>query len=133
MKQTPKNLPQLCIALSLAALIFATPALASSKKEDELAGAALFRDKGCSYCHGVTGLGTKKGPPLTTVRKKLKAPEIAAQIKNGGQKMPPFDTLSEAEIAQLVSYLRAKHRPAPPPEATPALTPSSPPVSNPTQ
>ena len=33
-----------------------------------------------------------------------------------GQKMPAFsDSLTDPEIAQLVAYLRAKHRPAPPP------------------
>jgi len=30
--------------------------------------------------------------------------------------MPPFsDSLTDPEIAQVVAYLRAKHRPAPPP------------------
>ncbi len=103
---------------------------ADTKKEQELAGAWLFRDKGCAYCHGTTGLGTKKGPSLADVRKKLKAPQIASQIKNGGQKMPPFDSLSDDEVARLVSYLRAKHRPAPPPAVA---EPTSPPLSNPAQ
>ena len=50
------------------------------------------------------------------------AAKITNQILNGGQKMPPFsDALTDAEIAQLVAYLRAKHRPAPPPAALPAV------------
>lgn len=99
---------------------------ASNTKADEQAGAVLFRDKGCAYCHGAGGTGGKKAPDLTGLRTdKLWPPaKITNQILNGGQKMPPFsDSLTEAEIAQLVAYLRAKHRPVPPPAATPPLSP----------
>jgi mono/diheme cytochrome c family protein len=111
------------LLLLLLAACAATPAHAASKtKAAEEAGAVLFRDKGCSYCHGATGGGGKKGPDLRGIRTdKLWPPEkITAQILNGGQKMPPFsDSLTDAEIAQLVAYLRAKERPVPPPVATP--------------
>lgn len=99
---------------------------AANQKADEQAGALLFRDKGCAYCHGAGGTGGKKAPDLTGLRTdKLWTPEkITNQILNGGQKMPPFsDSLTDAEIAQLVSYLRAKHRPVLPPSATPAPAP----------
>jgi mono/diheme cytochrome c family protein len=34
--------------------------------------------------------------------------------------MPPFaDALTDVQIAQIVAYLRAKHRPVPPPVAAP--------------
>lgn len=93
----------------------------SSKAEaDEKAGAVLFRDQGCAYCHGVGGIGTKKAPALVDIRKDKAWPaeKITSQILNGGQKMPPFrDSLSDEEIGQLVAYLRAKHRPVPPPAA----------------
>jgi mono/diheme cytochrome c family protein len=115
------------LILVLAALA-ATPSHAAPKatKADEEAGAVLFRDKGCAYCHGVGGTGGKKAPPLVNIRTdKLWPPEkITTQILNGGQKMPPFsDSLTDAEIAQLVAYLRAKNRPIPPP--TPAVPPPS--------
>jgi mono/diheme cytochrome c family protein len=101
----------------------ATPAHAASKtKAAEEAGAVLFRDKGCSYCHGASGGGGKKGPDLRGIRTdKLWPPDkITKQILNGGQKMPPFsDSLTDVEIAQLVAYLRAKERPVPPPVAAP--------------
>jgi len=46
--------------------------------------------------------------------------KITHQILNGGQKMPAFsDALTDAEISQLVAYLRAKRRPAPPPAPSP--------------
>jgi len=109
-----------------AIIFFATlPAHAlfgSKTKAAEQAGAVLFRDKGCAHCHGVGGAGGKKGPVLTGLRKdKLWTPaKITDQIMNGGKKMPPFsDSLTDAEIAQVVAYLRAKHRPVPPPAAAP--------------
>jgi mono/diheme cytochrome c family protein len=97
-----------------------------------VAGATLFRDKGCAYCHGANTQGTQKGPSLALVRKAMKAAQISAQIENGGQKMPSFsDSLSHDEVAQLVAFLRAKHRPAPSPVAEPAKSPAA--VSNPGQ
>ena len=91
-------------------------------------GAVLFRDKGCSYCHGVAGTGGKKGPVLTNLRTDKQWPpeKITAQIMNGGQKMPPFsDSLSDGEIADLVAYLRAKHKPVPPPVAAQPAPPAN--------
>jgi mono/diheme cytochrome c family protein len=96
-------------------------AQAAGSNAAEQAGATLFRDKGCAYCHGATGQGTQKGPSLANVRKAMKAAQISAQIENGGQKMPSFsDSLSHDEVAQLVAFLRAKHRPAPAPVQSPA-------------
>jgi quinoprotein glucose dehydrogenase len=98
---------------------------AAGSKDAETAGATLFRDKGCSYCHGATAQGTQKGPSLANVRKRLKPAQIAAQIENGGQKMPSFeDSLSKDEVAQLVAFLRAKHRPEPAPIAPKPQTPA---------
>jgi mono/diheme cytochrome c family protein len=94
----------------------------------EEAGAILFRDKGCAHCHGAGGTGGKKGPDLSGIRadKIWTTDKITNQILNGGQKMPPFsDSLTDAEISQLVAYLRAKHRPIPPPSSTPAPAPAN--------
>jgi mono/diheme cytochrome c family protein len=98
-------------------------AFGSKSTTPEEAGAILFRDKGCAHCHGAGGTGGKKGPDLIGIRtdKLWTTEKITHQILNGGQKMPPFsDSLTDAEIAELVAYLRAKHRPIPPPSATPA-------------
>jgi mono/diheme cytochrome c family protein len=101
-------------------MLCALPSSALSKKESEQAGANLFRDKGCAYCHGTNAQGTAKGPSLAHVRAALKAPQITDQILNGGQKMPSFqDSLSNDEVAQLVAYLRSKHRPLPTPVQVP--------------
>jgi mono/diheme cytochrome c family protein len=117
--------------LALAATLFPFSASAGSSKADEQAGAVLFRDKGCAYCHGMGGVGGKKAPSLVDLRKnKMWTPDnITKQIMNGGTKMPPFaDSLTDKEITQLVAYLRAKKRPEPPP--APANAPAPAPPSN---
>ena len=114
---------KLSFSLFLLGMIFipATSAFAASKNEDAKAGAILFRDKGCAYCHGVGGVGTKKAPDLTGLPKEKSwtIEKIAYQILNGGQKMPPFrDSVSDDEVSQLIAYLRAKNKPVPPPVET---------------
>lgn len=87
---------------------------AADTQSDAGAGAVLFRDKGCAYCHGLNLAGTKKAPSLADVRndKAWTPDKMTDQILNGGQKMPPFrESLSDEEIAQLVAFLRAKKRP----------------------
>jgi len=106
------------LTLFILAALPAYALIGSKAKAAEQAGAFLFRDKGCAHCHGAGGTGGKKGPDLTGLRKdKLWTPvKITGQILNGGQKMPPFsDSLTDVEVAQLIAYLRAKHRPVPPP------------------
>jgi mono/diheme cytochrome c family protein len=112
--------------------MFATPCQlsASSKADAEKAGAVLFRDKGCTYCHGAGGIGTKKAPALTGLHKdKAWTPEkLTNQILNGGRKMPPFrDSVTDDDVTALIAYLRAKNKPVPPPadkqDSAPAPTP----------
>jgi mono/diheme cytochrome c family protein len=109
------------------------PAQAASPDSDAQAGAILFRDKGCAYCHGVGGVGTPKGPSLLDIRsnKDWPAEKMTDQILNGGQKMPPFrESLNDEEIGKLVAYLRAKDRPVPPPLANGQTAPTAPAPKN---
>ncbi|HEU5352189.1 MAG TPA: cytochrome c [Terracidiphilus sp.] len=106
----------LCLAASLP--LPAHAAWGNKDKKEEIAGAILFRDKGCAHCHGADLAGTKKAPSLVNIRKKKQWTDerMANQILNGGKKMPPFsDSLSDQEVSEIVAYLRAKHPPAPPP------------------
>jgi mono/diheme cytochrome c family protein len=121
MKNFPCPRAALTLLLPFILLSFLSiPSQALSKKELEQAGAILFRDKGCAYCHGATAQGTSRGPSLANLRKTWKAPQIAHQIENGGQKMPSFkEAVSPVELTQLVAYLRAKHRPIAPPVTAP--------------
>ena len=118
---------RLCILCVIAAN-FSHALFGSKTRAAEQAGAYLFHDKVCAYCHGATGAGTAKGPSLDSIRKTWKPAQIADQIENGGQKMPAFkDSLSNEQVAQLVTWLRAKHRPVP------TADPNETTVSNPAQ
>ena len=115
------------ILFSLVSLSIPTRAVSSKEDADAQAGAILFRDKGCAYCHGPAGAGTVKAPALIDIRKDKAWPaeKMADQILNGGQKMPPFrESLTDEQIAQLVAYLRAARRPAPPPLPEDATAPA---------
>jgi mono/diheme cytochrome c family protein len=100
-----------------AILANSVPLFAASKSDQEKSGAVLFRDKGCTYCHGVGGVGTKKAPSLIGLPKdKTWTPDkITSQILNGGQKMPPFrESVTDNDVTDLIAYLRAKNKPVPP-------------------
>lgn len=108
---------RLFVLFSFLLTMTSQPLFGAATRANEEAGAVLFRDQGCSYCHGANGAGTKKAPALTDIRKNKAWPpeKMTKQILDGGQKMPPFrDSLSDEQIAQLVAYLRAKNRPVAP-------------------
>jgi ubiquinol-cytochrome c reductase cytochrome b subunit len=87
------------------------PATSVASRSDRAAGAQIFKDKGCEHCHGVDGVGTEKGPALTTVGKRMHKDEIERQIRDGGKQMPPFgDELSDDEMHKLVDYLAHKKK-----------------------
>ena len=86
-----------------------TPPRADSP--DHLDGASLFRETGCTHCHGADAGGTDKGPSLQTVGKKLNKDAIERQIRDGGKGMPPFgEVLDTQEVDALVHYLAAKKK-----------------------
>jgi ubiquinol-cytochrome c reductase cytochrome b subunit len=113
--------------LQLLVLFAILNAQLASAEPKAVAGAQLFRDKGCAHCHGDKAQGTHKGPSLANVGKRMTESQMMDQIMNGGQEMPSFsDSVSKDEAALLVAFLRARHRPAIPPAPPEA-------VSNPAQ
>jgi mono/diheme cytochrome c family protein len=114
----------------VAASALATAASPAKNDDSAKSGAVLFRDKGCSYCHGPAGKGTKKAPPLTDLSKDKTwtTEKITNQILNGGQKMPPFrESVTDDEVTDLIAWLRAKNKPVPPPAESQDSAPADPP------
>ncbi|MCF4097330.1 c-type cytochrome [Maritalea mediterranea] len=74
-------------------------------------------DENCIACHGAYGLGTENGPPLVhRIYEPNHHGDIAflMAVRNGVQahhwtygNMPSIDGLSEQEVANIVTYVRA--------------------------
>lgn len=108
-------LSAICLAF-FAAVIASGSAQVPDTHAAEQAGAVLFHDN-CARCHGANLEGSKKGPALAEIRTKKHWTDdrITNRILNGEGKMPPFrDSLHTDQIQQLIAYLRAENRPAPP-------------------
>ena len=87
------------------------PVHAGAKKEEVQHGEELFKEKGCTHCHGEFGQGKDDAPDLTNVRKRMKAEQVEKQIHDGGQVMPAFgDSLTADETHALVEFLRSKRK-----------------------
>lgn len=102
--------------LPVLALVAASSAQVSDTQAAEQAGAVLFRDN-CARCHGANLEGGKRVPALAEIRNKKHWTDerITNRILNGEGKMPPFrGSVSAEQIRQLIAYLRAENRPAPP-------------------
>jgi ubiquinol-cytochrome c reductase cytochrome b subunit len=72
-------------------------------------GAKLFHDKGCEYCHTVSGMGGQRGPDLTLVADRLNAEQMTLRILNGAYNMPSFArSLQPDELSALVAFLSTR-------------------------
>jgi mono/diheme cytochrome c family protein len=107
----------LAVMVLVAILALALPHTAAAQSD----GQKLY-DTNCAKCHGPDGSGnTTVGKAVgakdlrSAEAKKLTDAEIAAQIEQGKNNMPPFGgTLTKAQISSLVPIVRdfAKKAPA---------------------
>lgn len=74
-----------------------------------IAGAHLFYERGCEYCHKINGYGGKAGPELTVVGLRLSPQELTIRIVNGGGNMPAYGgILTQGDLQKLVDFLSAQ-------------------------
>ncbi len=72
-------------------------------------GASLFHERGCEFCHHVSGYGGHRGPDLTDIGNRLSSQQMMTFIMNGGYNMPPFASLLKANDANdLVAFLQSR-------------------------
>ena len=68
-------------------------------------GEKIYQNQ-CSMCHGINRAGTPPSiPALRGIEGILTDEEIAATIRQGKGRMPPFNSLSDQEVESLVHYL----------------------------
>jgi mono/diheme cytochrome c family protein len=92
--------------------------------------AALFKDR-CDMCHAAAGAGTALGknlqiPDLRSDKVKREPDFALVQvIREGKNNMPPFGSLDNRQIGELVSYIRTLRSKTPTlPAATSLSTPA---------
>lgn len=72
-------------------------------------GALLFHDRGCEFCHYISGYGGHRGPELTDIGDRLTRQEMTTFIMNGGYNMPPFaGVLSADETNDILAFLQSR-------------------------
>ena len=59
----------------------------------------------CAACHGQNRLGNGAIPSLVNITKRLSPDAIAAKIQNGSGQMPAFESLTQLQIGEIISYL----------------------------
>lgn len=75
------------------------------------AGAKLFHDKGCEYCHTISGYGGIRGPDLTYVGDLLTRDQIETRIFSGAANMPSYSRiLTPEELHDLLAFLVSRRR-----------------------
>jgi cytochrome c6 len=97
------------IALVLAVVAF----LSVPAKADTAAAEATYKAK-CAMCHGTDGKGETATGKAMKVKdfaseevKKMSDADLSAAISAGKGKMPPYKTLTEDQVKDLVAYVRA--------------------------
>lgn len=70
------------------------------------AGATLFYEKGCQYCHQIDNTGGHVGPDLSQIGRTLTKEQLELKIVNGGPDMPAFGGIvSKEELKTLSNFL----------------------------
>lgn len=72
-------------------------------------GARVFYDKGCEYCHTISGYGGIRGPDLTTAGDRMTREQAATRIFSGAANMPSYvGTITPAELEALLDFLESR-------------------------
>jgi ubiquinol-cytochrome c reductase cytochrome b subunit len=74
-------------------------------------GAKVFYDKGCEFCHVVSGYGGIRGPALTDAGDRLTREQMRTRILSGAENMPSYTgNLTTEEMSVLLTFLESRHQ-----------------------
>ncbi len=79
------------------------------------AGAKAFYDRGCEYCHRISGEGGIRGPDLSDAGDRLTKIQLKTRIFSGAENMPSYASkLRGNELEDLLVFLSSRRRGAGP-------------------
>jgi ubiquinol-cytochrome c reductase cytochrome b subunit len=74
-------------------------------------GAKIFYEKGCEFCHLVSGYGGIRGPDLSDAGDRMTRAEMITRIYSGAANMPSYsNNLKPDELNTLLAFLQSRHR-----------------------
>ncbi len=73
------------------------------------AGAKVFYEKGCEFCHTVAGYGGIRGPDLSTAGDRMTPEEMITRIFSGAANMPSYNgNLTPEQLSDVVTFLQSR-------------------------
>jgi cytochrome c5 len=74
-------------------------------------GDKVFYDKGCEYCHTISGYGGIRGPDPSDAGDRMGSAQIATRTFSGAGNMSPYrGNLKPDELASLLAFLASRPR-----------------------
>ncbi|HLJ15955.1 MAG TPA: cytochrome b N-terminal domain-containing protein [Bryobacteraceae bacterium] len=74
-------------------------------------GAKVFHDKGCEFCHKISGYGGVRGPDLTYAGDTMTPAQMTTRIYSGATNMPSYNgNLTGDQLSALLAFLSSRHR-----------------------
>lgn len=74
-------------------------------------GAKVFRDKGCEFCHKISGYGGIRGPNLTYAGDRMTPEQMETRIYSGATNMPSYNgNITQQQLSDLLAFLNSRRR-----------------------
>ena len=74
-------------------------------------GAKIFHEKGCEFCHKISGYGGIRGPDLTYAGDRMTSDQMETRIYSGGASMPSYHgNITGQQISDLLAFLSSRRR-----------------------